>query len=318
MTTAARACAAAVAAGGLVLGIAAATARPVAGPGGRAARTTAARTSALRATAAGTRAAVVWGGYPFLPAGRPAGASPRAAGPTVANITTVGSLNWAGYGVSRPGTRFQSVRATFFVPYLRCARSLGATMSSDWVGLDGFVGHPHSVEQGGIGADCSAAGKATYYAWYEMFPRPEIRTSLSVRAGDSVTATVSWDAAAKNFRISLTDNSRGGHFGVTRKCPDVRVGKKQLVCPRNSAEIISEAPATGTSRHVVLSHLSDYGAISFAGISIADSAGQDGAIVSTRWNATKIVQMRKSSGPDIARPTPTQSATFDNYWLQPD
>jgi hypothetical protein len=302
MTTAARACAAVVAAGALVLGIAAATARPAAGPGGRDARTTAA----------------VWAGYPFMPAGRPAGAGPRAAGPAVANITTVGSLNWAGYGVSRPGTHFQSVRATFFVPYLRCVPSLGATMSSDWVGLDGFVGHPHSVEQGGIGADCSAAGKATYYAWYEMFPRPEIRTSLSVRAGDSVTATVSWDAAAKDFRISLTDNSRGGHFGVTRKCPDVRVGKKQLVCPRNSAEIISEAPATGTSRHVVLSHLSDYGAISFAGISIADSAGQDGAIVSTRWNATKIVQMRKSSGPDIARPTPTQSATFDNYWLQPD
>jgi Peptidase A4 family len=302
MTTAARACAAAVTAAALALGIALATGRPVPRHGDDAAQTAA--------------AAAAWAGYPFVPAAGPAGAGPQTAGAPL-NITTVGSLNWAGYGVSRPRTAFQSIKATFFVPYLRCLRSLGATLSSDWVGLDGFVGHPHSVEQGGIAADCSAAGKATYYAWYEMFPRPETRTSISVRAGDSVTATVSWDATAKNFRITLTDNTRGGHFAVSRKCPDVRVDRKRLICPRNSAEVISEAPATSIGSRLVISHLSDYGAISFAGVAITDSAGRLGGIVSPRWNTVKIVQMR-SSGPVIARPTPTEGATFDNYWQQPD
>ena len=33
-------------------------------------------------------------------------------------------------------------RATFFVPYLNCAKSPGMTLSSVWVGLDGYVGHP--------------------------------------------------------------------------------------------------------------------------------------------------------------------------------
>jgi Peptidase A4 family len=58
------------------------------------------------------------------------------------------------------------------VPYVTCSKAVGQTLSSDWVGLDGFVGKPETVEQSGIGADCGAAGKASYYAWWETYPEP--------------------------------------------------------------------------------------------------------------------------------------------------
>jgi hypothetical protein len=44
----------------------------------------------------------------------------------------------------------------------------------------------------------------------------------------------------------------------------------------------TSAPATGTSQHVVIAPVSDYGAVSFDGISIADGGGTSGGMVSPR------------------------------------
>ncbi len=261
--------------------------------------------------------ATAWPGGPIVRVSLPHALVRQAAGrPAVSSISSLGSLNWAGYAVSRRGIRFNVVQATFFVPYLTCSKALGQTLSSDWVGLDGFVGEPDSVEQGGIGADCSAARKATYYAWWETYPEPETRAALSVRPGDSVTAIVSYNSSHKNFRITLVDNTGGGRFSVTRGCPAVKIDKRAVTCPRNSAEVISEAPATGTSAEkVVIAHLSDYDAVSFGGVAISDASGQRGTLVSGHWGTTKIIQLR-SSGAIVALPTATEAATFDNYWLR--
>ena len=300
MTSARRSCAIAIAAAALAVSAATAELHV---PGRAAVRS-------LRA------AATAWPGAPFLPASLPRALAAATTAPAVSNITAVGSLNWDGYAVSRRGTRFSSIRATFYVPYLNCSKSPGKTLSSDWVGLDGFVGKPDSVEQGGVAANCSAAGKPSYFAWWEMFPQPEKRTSLSVRPGDSITATISYSTAHKDFRITLADNTRGGHVAITRKCPDLKVGSRRVVCPRNSAEVIAEAPATGTSHHMVIAHLSDFGAVSFAAIAIADSSRHHAALVSSHWSTTKIIQVRSPGGVVVAQPTSTQAATFDSYWLR--
>jgi Peptidase A4 family len=322
MKNVARACAVAVAVAALALSVASAgpsdPARAGAAAGADRAHAGSAHAgsahagSAARAHGAGRQA---WPGYPIIPVRLTGAAARLAAVPGASNITETGSLNWAGYAVSRSRISFSLVRATFFVPYLNCAKSPGKTLSSDWVGFDGFTGKADSVEQGGIAANCSKAGKASYFAWYEMFPRAEAKTSLSVQAGDSVTATVSYRAATRNFTISVADNTRGGHFTVVRKCPDIRIGGHALKCLRNSAEAITEAPAAASGRHPAIARLSDYGAVSFAGILIIDNRGARGGIVSARWSTTKIIQLR-SSGAVIARPTPTQGASFDNYWLQ--
>lgn len=240
---------------------------------------------------------------------RPAGSGPLelTLRPAVGSID---SLNSAGYAVSHTRTRFRSVRATFFVPYLNCALSKGAH-SSQWVGLDGFVGAPDSVEQDGIEADCSAAGRSSFHAWYAMYPRPRTTPKVAIRSGDSVTARVSYDLADSTFSLALTNNTTGGHFEVRRKCPH------GAACPRNSAEVITSAPTAGTAGHLTISPLADYGAVSYTAISIVNRAGQSGGLRSAHWSATRITQTEQAAPFRlIARPTPIGSDTFDNYWAR--
>ena len=217
------------------------------------------------------------------------------------------SLNSAGYAVSRPGTRFRLVRATFFVPYLNCALSKGAS-SDEWVGLGGFVGKSVTVQQDGIQADC-VAGRGSYKAWFDMYPRPEVLSRIRVRAGDSVTASVYYAAATGKFKLSLINNTTGGRFSVTRRCP------AGMTCPARSAEILSSAPAHGSGRHLVVKPLADYGAVSYAAIAITDRDGQRGGLRSAFWGATRIIQTEANSPfLVISRPTQTEADTFDTYW----
>jgi hypothetical protein len=218
------------------------------------------------------------------------------------------SLNSAGYAASRGGTRFRLVRATFFVPYLNCALSKGA-FSDEWVGLGGFVGKSVTVQQVGIQADCDSAGRGAYRAWRDMYPNPEIFPRLRIRAGDSVTASVFYDATTNMFDLSLTDNTTGGRFSVSRGCPAGRT------CPASSAEIISSAPTRGSGRHLVVKPLADYGAVSYAAIAITDRSGQRSGLRSAFWGATRIIQT-EGSAPFrvVSRPTQIQANTFDTYW----
>jgi hypothetical protein len=232
---------------------------------------------------------------PIRPAARPA-------------VGSVDSPNAAGYAVDRGHTRFRLVRATFFVPYLNCALSKSA-YSADWVGLDGFVGNPDSVEEDGIEADCTAAGRGRYHAWHAMYPRPQVTSKVQVNAGDSVTATVFYDTSSHEFLLSLTDNTTGGHFTVSSKCP------RGVTCPRNSAEVISSAPDTGRAGHETISRLADYGAMSFAAIDITDQSAQRGTLRSQFWGTTRIVQTQQAAPFQlIARPTQLEASTFDIYW----
>jgi hypothetical protein len=304
MTSAARVCALALLAPVLALSALAVT-QPVTHHGGG------------RAQAA----AEEYAGYPIVAARLPrtgiqTPARTQARATTTSDITNVGSLNWAGYAVWGKRLTFTSVRATFFVPYVQCARTKRGTMSSHWVGFDGFERGSDSVEQAGIAADCSAAGKASYYAWYEMFPLPETRLSLAVKAGDSVTAAVTYNTAKATFKLVVVDNSRGEQTSVVKKCPDVKIGRSKLRCLRDSAEGISEAPAVRSGKKLTIAALTDYGAVSFNTLFITDSAGFGGGPVASAWQAAKIIELRSSGGVVVALPTPTQAATFDTYWVR--
>ncbi len=245
------------------------------------------------------------GGIPTGRAGIAAGRGGTGVRPAEASAD---SLNSAGYAASRGGTRFRLVRATFFVPYLNCALSKGA-FSDEWVGLGGFVGKSVTVQQDGIQANCTSAGRGTYRAWYDMYPRRQVLSRLRVRAGDSITASVFYDATTNKFSLSLTDNTTGGRFAVSRGCP------AGMTCPGRSAEIISSAPTRGSGRHLVVKPLADYGAVSYAAIAITDRAGQRSSLRSAFWGATRIIQT-EGSAPFrvVSRPTQIQADTFDTYW----
>jgi hypothetical protein len=295
-----RAVSAVVTAAALALGAVAAHATPAAhatapghGP---------ARAARARVTSASPDQVVASGGWSGRPVLVRRGARPAQG--------TSSSFNSAGYVVSRTRTRFRFVQATFFVPYLNCRLS-PSTSSLDWVGLDGFVGRPDSVEQDGIQADCDKAGKASYRAWYAMYPRPQRLSKITIRAGDSITANVYVDTADGTFLLSVTDNSTGGHFRVRLRCP------RGTQCPRTSAEIISSAPDSGSGSHLVIRPLADYGAVSFGSVAVTDNVGQRGSLRSARWTATRIIETQRTSPFRLlARPTLTQGDTFDTYWAK--
>jgi hypothetical protein len=138
------------------------------------------------------------------------------------------STNWSGYDAVGGG--FTSVTATWTVPTV----VPGATdaYSSFWVGLDGDGSN--SVEQIGTDSD-SIGGKAVYEIWYEMYPKWPVYPELTIKAGDSITASVTTTGRGM-FTLKLTDNTTKATFTTVQKMKKAKL---------YSAEVIGEAPWSG-------------------------------------------------------------------------
>src|SRR5947209_2194209 len=99
------------------------------------------------------------------------------------------STNWSGYAVQAPAGSVTAVYGSWMVP---AVTGKGTSYSSAWVGIDGFASR--TVEQIGTDSDLSA-GQPVYYAWYEMYPHPAVSLSLKVQPGDTISASVTYEAA---------------------------------------------------------------------------------------------------------------------------
>ncbi len=146
-------------------------------------------------------------------------------------ITHSTSTNWAGYAAIN--STFNSVASSWTQPTATCTSQ--TTYSSFWVGLDGY--NSNSVEQTGTDADCSG-GQASYYAWYEMYPKYPVNLSASaypVRPGDQMSASVTF-SGSRSFTLTISDSTRGWTYTTVQK------GRAQ----RSSAEVIAEAPSSSS------------------------------------------------------------------------
>ena len=147
------------------------------------------------------------------------------------------STNWSGYAaltdlVNPASNAVSDVKGTWTIPSVSCTGVTTSTYSSAWVGIDGYSNS--SVEQTGTEHDC-INGAPSYYAWYEMYPKPGYRVNLAVNAGDSITGEVLYTGNGK-FVLTLTNNTTHKTFSTTQ-----RSNKAQ----RQSAEWIVEAPWSG-------------------------------------------------------------------------
>jgi hypothetical protein len=252
--------------------------------------------AAPAAMKAGTLARVKPGGPMALPGHRPS-APWTFSGKTI----NVVSQNWGGYVTQQHGVKFRYVRATFFVPYVDCA-STPSSFSGHWVGLDG-AGND-TVEQDGILAACEGA-TPTYSAWYEMFPLPPVYATMTVRPGNSIVASSYYNTGTGKFTLSLTDTTNGEHFTHTLSCP---AGSQ---CQRLSAEVISEAPSSGSS----ILPLTNFRAESFSDIVVSDSNGQRAGLRAPWWG-TFAVATENSGGTVLDQPTQVfRGKAFDCYWM---
>jgi Peptidase A4 family len=162
----------------------------------------------------------------------PAGAGARVASHSAVQfapnkkITQSTSSNWSGYAALNH--RYTSVSANWVQPKATCTSA--TTYSSFWVGLDGYGSN--TVEQTGTSADCSG-GVARYYAWYEMYPKFPVNLSLAVRAGDSLSGSVTTDGSG-HFTLKVTNNTTHQSFTTTQHLSHAKLA---------SAEAIAEAPS---------------------------------------------------------------------------
>jgi len=187
------------------------------------------------------------------------GAAPMEA---VADYT---SENWAGYFAQNTAGSVNhtvtSVSGTWVQPAVNCANGKTAIMVM-WVGIDGAT--DLTVEQTGSLAQC-VAGVASYYVWWELYPKnaiQEIKT-ITVHAGDTITGSVTYSSATKKFTMEVADGASTFSKTATQKGT-----------LRNSAECIVERPGKSAT---ALYSLAKFTTASFSSCT-ATISGSSGAI----------------------------------------
>lgn len=186
------------------------------------------------------------------------------------------STNWAGYAVSKPGTRFGRVSATWVAPAVTCSAG-GRRYSAAWLGLGGLHTTATALEQIGTEADC-AGGKGYYTAWYELVPAAPIQLRLTIRPGDTISASVT--VSGHTVKLFLANHTRGTSFATQLQVAQVDV---------SSAEWVVEAPsACGDNGGCEALPLAAFKATTFANVKATSATGHTGTISDTAWSNVAI------------------------------
>lgn len=201
--------------------------------------------------------------------------------------TTVSSSNWSGYAATGNSGAFTSVSASWVQPALTCTSK--TTYSSFWVGLDGYS--DSALEQTGTEADC-IGGRAEYGAWWEVLPAAESAYSVTVRAGDSLSASVK-DNGNGTFTMTLTDSTEGWTKTTTH------AGSSGY--QDSSAEVIAEA----TEVNGRIANLSNFGTVDFT------NATADGTALGS-YSPNEIVMAGRRD--TKAQPGSISGGTFSDTW----
>ncbi len=261
-------------------------------------------------TPAVLRPAVARSAYEQAAPNRGAGSpSRRIGGASGGTLST--SPNWAGYDV-RAGT-YTSVTATWTQPAVLADASVYAR-SSFWAGLDGDGSG--TVEQCGTAA-VDQYGSVAYYAWYEMYPAPEIPFSgLAIRPGDRLRATVTTDGAG-NYTLTVANYTIGLQSTINTFSADTQ---------NYSAEVIAEAPTNLATNQMW--PLANFGTVNFS-----NCAFNGYALSAWNWNRINMVSNGTTAAttsaiggdgasfsvtagaPDVTAPTTTVSGA-DSNWHQ--
>jgi hypothetical protein len=208
-----------------------------------------------------------------------AGAVPVASA-KAADVQQASSGNWSGYVVdsSAADRTFKTVTGSWVQPAAKCSAEPGGTYSAFWVGLGGATGR-EALEQDGTEVNCSASGKPTYYAWYELVPKAPVKVDVAVHPGDHMTATTSVNG--HDVTETIVNHTTGATFAKTLYMSDPDL---------SSAEWITEAPSQceGSVDNCSALSLSDFGKVAFSDASATDSTGHSGTIDDSDWQTARL------------------------------
>jgi hypothetical protein len=201
-------------------------------------------------------------------------AAPAGAGAVTSTAT---SSNWAGYAISGTGLRLRRVAGTWVQPTTACTATGRRRYSAAWLGLGGYHTTSRALEQIGTEADCTAAGTPSYSAWYELVPAAPVPIPLTVRPGDTLSASVT--VTGHTVKLYFANRTRGTVF--TKRLTADRVDV-------TSAEWIVEAPSACFESVCAALPLADFGTTSFAGARATTALGHSGTITDPAWATTAI------------------------------
>jgi hypothetical protein len=200
-------------------------------------------------------------------------------------ITNSTSTNWSGYAVT--GSRYTQVSSSWTVPSVSCS---GTAYSSFWVGLDGDTSG--TVEQTGTDSDCSGSSPQ-YYAWYEMYPKFPSNYSNPVRAGDSMSASVTTNGSG-SFTLTISDSTQNWTRTTTARLKSAKLA---------SAEVIAEAPSSSGG----VLPLANFGTVKFSGATV------NGALLTSTTPGLDPITMATGSTVK-AQPSGMSSGSFSVTW----
>lgn len=162
--------------------------------------------------------------------------------------TTSGSVNWSGYQSSSPGPNFAT--AAWRVPKVCCSFK-GNDASVIWPGVgDAAVKHTALI-QDGTAQYVSSRSRASYFFWFETFPRTGIKRikSLVPRPGDEVMVSASYATqTAGTASYVLCD-------GRVHNCVDFGL---KTMRPDGKVEWIAERPTVCRSGHEWYPPMADF------------------------------------------------------------
>jgi hypothetical protein len=193
---------------------------------------------------------------------------------------------WSGYAVTGKGP-YTTITGSWNVPAMNCSH--GGGDASPWVGIDGWGND--TVEQIGIDLDC-ANGRGSYHPWVEMYPGPSDYFREPVRAGDTLTASVS--VSGGTWTLTERDSTEGWTRTFRRQ--------PRQAPQRASAEAIVEDVGNGGAPPVP-----DFGTVNFGAVSV------DGAALASAGSVHQTTLERGSTA--LSRESALSGGDFSITWL---
>jgi hypothetical protein len=212
------------------------------------------------------------------------------------------SDNWSGYnqGILDTDTLTSSISGQWVVPTATQHTAGQAEDSATWIGIGGGCLNSScdatdaTLIQAGTEQDVSASGTATYDAWFEIVPVPEIESTIAVHPGDVIDCSITSTLPAV-WTISLTDTTDGQSFSETVPYPS----------DESTAEWIEETPTEIGTSGVGVAALPNLSTVQFTNASVN---GANANLV-----PDQAVQLVDSSGNPIATPsTPVGGNEFND------
>jgi hypothetical protein len=216
-----------------------------------------------------------------------AGASVGQAG-MVGSVTKVVNPQWAGYVVTAPHVAFTNVTAAWKQPAVQCAAGAAPALSAVWVGLGGYASTV--LEQVGVSGNCDGAGKASYFAWFELVPDTAHTVDKRVLPGDTIVASV------KRLMLNLVElriEDRTRRWTFVRKIT-------WDASESSSAEWIAEAPYSCVRFSCHPAALANFGSVTLRDVEAVGN-GLRGTLAAPGWTTTAVSLVPCASKPSGSR-----------------